>query len=49
LYKNLASAIRDKAEMAVKWSQAAMVMLIVDLAVQSSKEERTIDVPSVQY
>jgi hypothetical protein len=49
LYKNLASAIRDNAEAAVKWSQAAMVMLIVDLAVQSSKEERTIDVPSVQY
>jgi hypothetical protein len=49
LYKNLASAIRDNAETTVKWSQAAMVMLIVDLAAQSSKEERTIDVPSVQY
>lgn len=49
LYKNLAGAIRNNSEMAVKWSQAAMVMLIVDLAVQSSKEGRTIDVPSVQY
>lgn len=49
LYKNLAGAIRNNAEMAVKWSQASMVMLIVDLAVQSSKEGRTIDVPSVQY
>lgn len=49
LYKNLAGAIRDGAEMAVKWSQAAMVMLIVDLAVQSSKEGRTIEVPTVQY
>jgi predicted dehydrogenase len=46
LYKNLAAGIRENAELKVKWNEAAMVMLIVDLAIQSSKEGRTINVPT---
>lgn len=46
LYRNLAAGIRENAELKVKWNEAAMVMLIVELAIQSSKEGRTINVPT---
>ncbi|KAG8828994.1 hypothetical protein FRC17_007227 [Serendipita sp. 399] len=47
LYRNLGAAIRDGEELKVKWKEAEMVMLIVDLAIVSSREGRTLDVPSV--
>ena len=45
LYRNLHASIRDGAEQAVKWHESANVILIIELAVQSSKEGRTVDVP----
>lgn len=47
LYKNLAAAIRSGAELAVKFEEAAMVMLVVQLAVQSSKDGKTIEFPTI--
>ncbi|KAG8783485.1 hypothetical protein FRC15_005093 [Serendipita sp. 397] len=47
LYRNLGAAIRDGEELKVKWKEAEMVMLIVDLAIVSSREGRTLDVPEV--
>jgi hypothetical protein len=33
--------------LAVKFEEAAMVMLVVDLAIQSSKDGKTIDFPKI--
>ena len=46
LYQNLHASIREGAEHAVKWHESANVILITELAIQSSKEGRTVDVPS---
>lgn len=45
LYQNLYASIREGAEQAVKWHDSANVIQIIELAVQSSKEGRTVDVP----
>ncbi|KAJ8516384.1 hypothetical protein ONZ45_g6298 [Pleurotus djamor] len=45
LFRNLASAIRNGSELDVKWEEATAVIEIVELARQSSKEGRTLDVP----
>lgn len=45
LFKNLASTIRGKAEQEVKWEQSAGVIEVIELAHQSSKEGRTIELP----
>ncbi|KAF5369971.1 hypothetical protein D9758_001186 [Tetrapyrgos nigripes] len=42
LFRNLAAAIRDKAELAVKWEEATAVIEIVELAHKSSEEGITI-------
>ncbi|KAK7049659.1 hypothetical protein VNI00_005690 [Paramarasmius palmivorus] len=47
LFKNLAAAIREGADQAVKWSEATAVIEMIELAHQSAKEGRTIEVPSV--
>lgn len=46
LYENLAGAIRKGDALSVQWSEAETVMLIVELAIKSSKEERTVEVPN---
>lgn len=46
LYQNLYASIREGAEQAVKWHDAANVIRIIELAVQSSKEGRTVDFPT---
>lgn len=45
LYQNLFASIRNDAEPAVQWSDAELTMLITELAIQSSKEGRTVQVP----
>jgi hypothetical protein len=45
LYRNLFAVIRNGAEPAVKWEEAELTMLITELAIQSSKEGRTIPIP----
>ncbi|KAJ7283781.1 hypothetical protein C8J57DRAFT_1171656 [Mycena rebaudengoi] len=45
LFKNLAAAIREGAELAIKWEEATAVIEMVELAFQSSKEGKTIVVP----
>lgn len=45
LYQNPYASIREGAEQAVQWHDSANVILIIELAVQSSKEGRTVDVP----
>lgn len=47
LYRNLADVIETGAEPAVKWEEAELTMLITELAIQSSREERTVTVPSL--
>ena len=47
LYQNLYASIREDAEQVVKWHDSADVIRIIELAVQSSKEGRTVDVPRV--
>jgi len=45
LFVNLAEAIRQGKEQAIKWEESTDVIEIIQLAYQSAKEERTIDVP----
>jgi predicted dehydrogenase len=46
LYTNLFASIREGAEPAIRWKEAELTMLITELAVQSSKEGRTVKVPA---
>jgi predicted dehydrogenase len=46
LYTNLFEAIRYGAEPAIQWNEAELTMLITELAIQSSKEGRTVKVPA---
>ena len=46
LYTNLFATIRKGAEPAVQWNEAELTMLITELAIQSSNEGRTVQVPS---
>lgn len=45
LFVNLAEAIRQGKEQAIKWEESTDVIEIIQLAYQSAKEERTIVVP----
>ncbi|KAH9927152.1 oxidoreductase [Epithele typhae] len=45
LFKNLAAVIRDGAEPAVRWTESAEVIEMIELAHQSARERRTVDVP----
>ncbi|KAI0698612.1 oxidoreductase [Cytidiella melzeri] len=45
LFKDVASAIRSGTPQAVKWEESAHVIEIIELAYQSSKERRTLEVP----
>ncbi|KAE9410332.1 NAD(P)-binding protein [Gymnopus androsaceus JB14] len=45
LYRNLAAAIREGGEMAVKWEEATAVIEMIELAKQSAREGRTVEVP----
>lgn len=47
LFKNLGAAIREGAELAVKWEQATAVIEMIELAHRSSKEKVTLSVPTV--
>ncbi|KAI0320646.1 NAD-P-binding protein [Amylostereum chailletii] len=47
LFRNLAAVIRDGAEQAIKWEESTTVVEIIQLAHQSSKEGRTIDLPAL--
>jgi predicted dehydrogenase len=45
LFRDLASAIRNRSELAVKWEEATAVIEIIQLAHLSAKEGKTVDVP----
>ncbi|KAJ7699944.1 hypothetical protein B0H17DRAFT_1047816 [Mycena rosella] len=45
LFRNLAAAIREGAELAVKWEESTMVLEMVELAHKSSKAGATLIVP----
>lgn len=45
LFVDLALAIREGKEQAVKWAESAEVIELIELAYQSAKEERTITLP----
>ncbi len=45
LFRNLAAAIREGADLLVPWKDAQTVIELIELAHKSSKEERTLDVP----
>jgi len=45
LFRNLAAAIREGAELAIKWEEATAVIEMVELAHKSSKEGKTLAVP----
>jgi predicted dehydrogenase len=45
LYRTLAGAIRKGDPLGVKWDDAALNILLIELALQSSEQGRTIDVP----
>ncbi|KAI0265158.1 NAD-P-binding protein [Gloeopeniophorella convolvens] len=45
LFRNLGAVIRDGAEQEVKWEEAASVIELIELAHQSSRERRTLEVP----
>ncbi|KAH7929495.1 NAD(P)-binding protein [Leucogyrophana mollusca] len=47
LFKNLAGAIRNGEELAVKWEEATQVIEMIELAYKSSAEERTVVVPRI--
>ncbi|KAH7929499.1 hypothetical protein BV22DRAFT_1125759 [Leucogyrophana mollusca] len=47
LFKNLARAIRNGGELAVKWEEATQVIEMIELAYKSSAEERTIVIPKI--
>ncbi|KAL4241475.1 Gfo/Idh/MocA family oxidoreductase [Abortiporus biennis] len=46
LFRDLAAAIREGKEPAVKWQESAEVIELIQLAHQSAKEERTLVVPA---
>jgi predicted dehydrogenase len=46
LFRNLAGAIRNGEELAVKWAEATTVIELVELAHQSAREGRTLSVPA---
>ncbi|CAE6526766.1 unnamed protein product [Rhizoctonia solani] len=46
LFENLANAINSEADLQVKFEQSAAVIQMIELAMQSSKEGRTLDVPA---
>ncbi|KAG8816352.1 hypothetical protein FRC17_000359 [Serendipita sp. 399] len=48
LYRNLSGVIRNEEEPEVKWNDVELTMLITELALRSSKEGRTIEIPSVE-
>ncbi|KAG7097114.1 hypothetical protein E1B28_004492 [Marasmius oreades] len=45
LFRNLADAIRNRTELAVKWSEATAVIEMIELAHKSAKEGVTVQVP----
>ena len=45
LFRNLAGVIREGAEQDIKWEESVSVIEMVELAHQSSKERRTLEVP----
>ncbi|TFY80813.1 hypothetical protein EWM64_g3195 [Hericium alpestre] len=45
LFRDLAAAIREEKEQAVKWEESTDVIQIIQLAHQSSREGRTIELP----
>ncbi|TCD66954.1 hypothetical protein EIP91_000732 [Steccherinum ochraceum] len=45
LFKDVAAAVRQGKEQAVKWKESAEVIELIELAKQSAKEGRTLDVP----
>ena len=45
LFRNLAAVIKDGAEQDIKWEESVSVIEMVELAHQSSKERRTLEVP----
>ncbi|KAF9534158.1 hypothetical protein CPB83DRAFT_803853 [Crepidotus variabilis] len=47
LFKNLANAIRNGAELAVKWEEATSVIEMIELAHLSSKKGITVSVPDI--
>lgn len=47
LFRNLAGAIRNGDELAVKWAQAAEVIEMIELSHQSSKERTVVEVPQL--
>jgi hypothetical protein len=48
LFKNLGAAIRNGAELAVKWEEATAVVEIIELAHKSSREGVTVQVPKLE-
>jgi hypothetical protein len=48
LFRNLAAVIQGDAEQDIKWNESASVIEIIELAHQSSKERRTLEVPSLE-
>ncbi|KAG9317609.1 hypothetical protein JVU11DRAFT_1818 [Chiua virens] len=44
LFKNLAEAIRENKELEVKWAETTQVIEMIELAYQSSKEGRTLEI-----
>ncbi len=45
LFRNLAAGIREGAELVIKWEEATAVIEMVELAIKSSKEGKTLIVP----
>ena len=45
IYPNVAGVIEGKEEPLVKWEESAAVVQILQLAFQSSKEQRTLPIP----
>lgn len=47
LFRNLSAAIRAGADLAVKWSEATSVIEMIELAMKSSNNGVTVNVPNV--
>ncbi|KAG9077849.1 hypothetical protein FS749_010208, partial [Ceratobasidium sp. UAMH 11750] len=47
IYPNIAAVIEGKEEPIVKWDDSAAVVQILQLAFQSSKEQRVLPVPRI--
>lgn len=45
LYRNLGAAIRDGADLAVKWDEATAVIEMIELAQESASKAVTVRVP----